>query len=136
MKIFNWTVVGVASIAFMAGAVVGDFSKAVASGGEATDLSKRKFMVSIDEIKQSFVFADEFAGSYSRTVTMSDGSIRKIELTPMIHKGMHVVAFKDTGGLTYMGLNGTTTNGKLMVQVRDVNEMHRQLKEQGWPPIK
>jgi hypothetical protein len=32
-----------------------------------------------------------------------------------------------------MGLNGTTTNGKLMVQLRDKEEMRRQLKEQGYP---
>jgi hypothetical protein len=31
-----------------------------------------------------------------------------------------------------MGLNGTTTNGNLMIQLRDVEEMHRQLNEPGW----
>ena len=45
---------------------------------------------------------------------------------------MKAVELKDTGFLSYMGLNGTTTNGKLMVQVRDIAEIHRQLKEQGW----
>jgi hypothetical protein len=50
----------------------------------------------------------------------------------MIHKGMKVVEFKDTGGRTYMGLNGSTTNGKLMVQLLDVERMYKLLKEEGW----
>jgi hypothetical protein len=37
----------------------------------------------------------------------------------MIHNGMPIVEFKDTGHLSYMGLNGTTANGTLMVQIRD-----------------
>ncbi len=51
----------------------------------------------------------------------------------MIHNGMQVVEFKDNGGHTYMGLNGMTTNGALMVQVRNVAIMQRQLKAEGWP---
>lgn len=105
-------------------------SAATVSG--ATDLSSQKFMVSIDELRQSFVFGQEFTGQYSKTVTMSNGTKRHIELVPMVHDGMQVIELKDNGGHTYMGLNGTTTNGKLMVQVRDVATMQQQLKAEGW----
>jgi hypothetical protein len=99
----------------------------------SVDLSQRHFLVSIDEIRQNFVFGDEFAGRYTKTITLSDGTVRSIELTPMIHRGMQVVEFNDTGGRTYMGLNGTTTNGNLMVQLRDVATMREQAKAEGWP---
>jgi ATP-dependent Clp protease adapter protein ClpS len=46
----------------------------------------------------------------------------------MIRDGMHVVELNDTGHISYMGLNGTTTNGKLMVQLRDIEDMRRQLE--------
>jgi ATP-dependent Clp protease adapter protein ClpS len=85
------------------------------------DPARKRLMVSIDEVQQNFVFGEEFTGRYTKTLTLSDGSTRTIELTPMIHNGMPVVEFKDTGGVTYMGLNGTTTNGRLMVQLRDVD---------------
>lgn len=103
-----------------------------ASSSGASPLSQRQFAVSIDEVRQNFVFGDKFAGHYAKTVTLSDGSKRRIELTPMVHDGMHVVEFKDNGGHTYMALNGTTTNGQLMVQLRDVNDMNRELKSEGW----
>ena len=51
------------------------------------DLAKKRFMVSIHEIRQEVVFADEFAGKYLKTVTLADGRTRTIELTPMIHEG-------------------------------------------------
>ncbi len=106
---------------------------AFAAGTSGTStLSQRQFLVSIDEIRQNFAFGDKFAGHYTRTVTLSDGSKRRIELTPMVHDGMQVVEFKDNRGRSYMGLNGTTTNGKLMVQLRDVDDMNRELKREGW----
>jgi hypothetical protein len=93
----------------------------------------KEFIVCLDEIQQNFVFGDQFVDSYTKTVTMSDGSTRTIKLTPMIRDGRPVVELDDTGYITCMGLNGTTTNGKLMVQLRDKEEMRRQLKEQGYP---
>jgi hypothetical protein len=99
----------------------------------AADLSHQQFLVSIDEIRQNFVFADKFSGQYSKTITMSDGTTRHIKLIPTVHDGMHVIELKDNGGHTYMGLNGTTTNGKLMVQVRDVATMKQQMKAEGLP---
>ena len=99
---------------------------------EPIDLSKKEFMISVDEIKQNFVFGESFKGSYSKSVNLSDGSTRTIKLTPMIHKGVQVVELNDTGGVTYMGMNGTTTNGKLMVQLRNMEELRAQLEAQGW----
>jgi ATP-dependent Clp protease adapter protein ClpS len=93
---------------------------------EDIDLSKKRFIVCVDEIRQNFVFGEQFTGRYSKTVTLSDGSTRTIELTPMIRDGRPVVEFKDTGGHTYMGLNGTTTNGNLMVQIRDLDAAQAQ----------
>jgi ATP-dependent Clp protease adapter protein ClpS len=84
------------------------------------DLTKKRFVVCIDEIRQNFVFGEEFTGRYTKTVTLSDGSTRTIELTPIIHEGMPLVELKDTDRLTYMGLNGTTINGTLMVQILDL----------------
>jgi hypothetical protein len=123
-----------ALVAFFAGIAVANLPGAIASPESgAVDLSKRTFVVSIDEIKQNFVFGDKFEGSYSRTITMSDGSKRTIKLTPMIRDGKQVIKWSGDGeGGTYMGLNGATTNGKIMVQVRDLAEAQRQLKEQGW----
>ena len=99
----------------------------------ADNIAHKQFLVSIDEVRQNFVFADKFTGHYTKTVTLSDGTKRHIELTPMIHDGMQVVEFKDNGGHTYMGLNGTTTNGSLMVALSDVDTMHKLLHEEGWP---
>ena len=121
------------AVGFIGGVASMQFPAAFAnSPGQATDLSKRTFEVYINEVKQNIVFGDAFSGSYRKEITLSDGSKRTIELTPMVHKGMEVVEFKDTGGHTYMGLNGTTTNGKLMVQVVDVAASQAALKQQGW----
>lgn len=123
------------SVGFLAGAVFSRLYPAEASASQAaspSDPSSLEFMVSVDEVQQNFVFAETFTGTYQRDVVMSDGSVRSIELTPMIHEGKAVVEFKDNGGRTYMGLNGTTTNGRLMVQVRDVAASIESSKSQGW----
>jgi hypothetical protein len=100
---------------------------------ETVDLSKKRFIVCIDEIQQNFVFGDQFAGAYAKTVTLSDGTTRTIELTAMIRNGKPVVEFKDTGFVSYMGLDGTTTNGTLMVQIRDVDSLEAELRAEGSP---
>ena len=134
MKVRTLQVVGLVSAGFVLGLGAANLPRAVASADTTTnDLSKKKFLVSIDEVKQNLVFGEEFCGGYKRELVLSDGSKRTIELTPMVHNGMKVVEFKDTGGHTYMGLNGTTTNGTLMVQLRDVEQMHAQLAAEGWP---
>jgi len=118
--------------AFGVGLAVGNLPTALATSGKTTDLAHKTFTVSIDEVKKNFVFGDEFSGTYTKTVTMSDGTQRQIELTPMVHDGMQVIRLKDTGGLTYMSLNGTTTNGKLMIQIEDKEASLAALKAQGW----
>jgi hypothetical protein len=72
----------------------------------------------------------QFVGSKRVATTRA----RAITLTPMIHDDRPVVELNDAGFISYMGLNGTTTNGTLMVQLRDMDEMRRQLESQGVVP--
>src|ERR1700722_2789460 len=120
-------------VGFLAGERVSQFSQASVETSASPDMSKKHFRVSIDEIQKNFVFFDEFSGNYVKTVTLSDGTVRRIELTPMIHHGMQVVEFKDNDGYTFMSLNGTTTNGTLMVHLADEDALHSQMKAEGWP---
>lgn len=80
-------------------------------------MNPRRFFVCLDEIQQNFVFGDRFRDSYTRTVTLSDGSTRTIKLTPMVRDGRDVVELDDSGHISYMGPDGTTTNGRLMVKL-------------------
>jgi len=115
------------------GVIVSNLPHAFASTtASISDLSQRRFRVSINEVKQNLVFFEEFTGRYAKVVTLSDGTTREIELTPMVDEGKQVVAFKDTDGLGYMSLNGTTTNGKLMVHVIDEDTTEEQLRAEGW----
>lgn len=116
------------AMGFGTGILVANLPRANAAGVATTntDLAHRHLVVSMDEIRKNLVFADEFQGHYSRTVRLSDGTTRAITLTPMLHNGMQVVELKDTGGRTYMGLNGTTTNGKLMIEVHDMDALRAQ----------
>jgi hypothetical protein len=98
----------------------------------ATDLAVRQIAVSVDEIKQNFVFAELFKGSYSHTFALSDGSIRAIELTPMVRDGMQVIRLNDTGTVSYMAINGSASNDNLMIKTWDVEAFHNELKAQGW----
>jgi len=125
------------AVVFLMGVAVGvgvaHFSAASAATETASpDLGKRLFQVFIDEVKDNLVFGEQFTGHYSKTLTLSNGKQRTVELTPVIHDGMQVVELKDTGFRSYMSLNGTTTNRDLMVQIVDADERHRELKEQGW----
>lgn len=119
---------------FICGAIVTNLPTAQAEiKSPNNNITQKEFSISIDEIKQNFVFADRFTQSYTKAIILSDGSERLIELTPMIHDGMQVIEFKDSGsGRTYMGLNGTSTNGTLMVQINDVKANLTELKSQGW----
>lgn len=120
-------------VGFAGGLGFANLSGATAARNEAkVDVTHKIFAVTITEVKQSFVPFEEFAGAYKTTFKLSDGSERTIQLTPMVHNGMEVVELDDNGGVTYMSLNGTTTNGSLMIQLRDMAEMQRQLCEQGW----
>lgn len=118
------------AIGFGAGVGVAQIPRAHAFDRPDVDIAHRVFQVSIDEIRRNVVFADAFTGSYRHALTMADGSQRRIELTPMIHDGMDVVRLADNGGVTYMGPNGTTTNGTLMVQVRDRDALDTAFRRQ------
>jgi len=93
---------------------------------ESADLSKTRFVVSIYEIREELVWAEEFTGQYTKSVTLSDGTTRTLELTPAMRNGTPVLELKDTGHRNYMGvkrvLTGTQTNGKLMVRVFGLDE--------------
>ncbi len=84
-------------------------------------MNARKYFVSLHEITQHFVFGERISGAYTQTVTLSNGSTRTVKLTPMVHdEHGEVVELNDNGHISYMGPNGTTTNGKLMVQLREL----------------
>lgn len=83
--------------------------------------SNKTFAVSIDEIRQNFVFGDTFTSGYTTSVTMSDGSVREIALRPLMKNGHLVVELKDGTHLSYMGPNGTTTHGMLMITLTEID---------------
>lgn len=83
--------------------------------------TSKTFAVCIDEIKQNFVFGELFSTCYTTSIAMSDGSVREIALRPMMRDGHLVVEFKDGDHVSYMGPNGTTTHGKLMVQLMSMD---------------
>ena len=90
--------------------------------------SAKKYVVSIDEVRQNFVFAAPVSGAYTHAVTLSDGSTREVILRPVRRDGMEVVELTDKGPSgavrSYMGPNGgTTTHGKLMVSVMSEDDM-------------
>lgn len=131
------TVMGVLA-GFAAGLVVSNLPPAFAAPDAAPeDLSNKAFNVAIFEVKQKLTpgefLGEEFSGSYTQAITMSDGSQRNITLTPMMHKGRPVVRLQDNRHTSYMGLNGTTLNGTLLVQLRDMDALRAQLKAEGWP---
>lgn len=86
-------------------------------------MNTREFVVSIDEVRQNLAWGERFTGSYTRSVTLSDGSQRTIKLTPMIRDGREVIELDDSGHISYMGLHSTTTNGTVMVQVHEMPGM-------------
>ncbi len=72
-------------------------------------------------MKQSFVFGDRMAGNYSRQVKLSDGSIRKIDLHPVVMDGEPLVEVKVANAgkdsLVYLKPNGATYRDSLLVSV-------------------
>lgn len=138
MKIAFKTLLGV-FCGFLAGIITSNVPHALAGPAAVSieELSNKSFDVSVFEIKQKLVpgdfFSDKFSGSYIRKFTLSDGTQRQVELTPMMHNGMQVVQLKDNGGTTYMGLNGTTLNGTLLIDLRDRATAKAQLKSEGLP---
>lgn len=135
------TLLGVAA-GFIAGVAGSNLPSALASTNAAPvdELAKKVFQVELYEVKQKLTPGDflteEFSRSYTRTVTMSDGTKRTIELTPMVHRGMQVVRLSDNGGVTYSSLNGSTLDGKLLIRLTDLAASKDRLKAEGWPSFK
>lgn len=124
------------AIGFTAGAIVSlaGYSWAT-SPARSIQASGRSYSVSIDEVRQNFVFGEQVSGVYVKVVRMSDGSVRKIQLRPVVKDGEELVELTDTSRdgrqLSCMGpngttTNGTTTNGTLMVSVRDRAQLDRE----------
>jgi ATP-dependent Clp protease adapter protein ClpS len=94
---------------------------------EAPDVSKKRFVVSIWEIKQTLVLAEECTEQFTKTVTLSDGRKRTVQLTPMMRKGESVIEFKEADFRSYMGMarvrHGGYTNGNLMIQISDLDDL-------------
>jgi ATP-dependent Clp protease adapter protein ClpS len=102
---------------------------------DTADLSKHRFVVFIYELRETLAFAEEFTGQYTKSVTLSDGTTRNVELTPMMRNGMPVVELKGTGGSNWIGmmrvLTATQTHGKLMVQVLGLDDRDTARAEAG-----
>jgi hypothetical protein len=94
---------------------------------DTIDLSKKRFMVSIYEVHQEIVFAEQFSGRYTKSATLSDGTTRTVELTPVVHDGRLVIEFKDNGHRSFTHLipvrTGGQTNGTLMVRIFDMDDI-------------
>lgn len=135
------TLLGVVA-GFIAGVAASNLPSALAStnASPADELAKKVFQVELYEVKQKLtpgdLLAEEFSRSYTRTVTMSDGTKRTIELTPMEHRGMQVVRLSDNGNVTYSSLNGSTLDEKLLVHLTDRATSKDRLKAEGWPSFK
>ena len=95
-------------------------SFAAVTAEKLPDYTGASYIVSIDEVKQNFAFGVPMRDTFTKTVKMSDGKERTIELRKVLRNGKTVIEFKDGTGLSYMGIGGTTTNGKLMVSVHKI----------------
>jgi hypothetical protein len=118
---------------FAAGAATVAAGFAVASpGGSADEPSGHAYLVSIDEIRSNLVPGELFSEQFTRKVTMSDGSIREITLRPIRQNGEEWVDLVDKSASgshhSYMGPNGTTTDGTLMINVKDAAALEAAMK--------
>jgi hypothetical protein len=119
---------------FAAGMVVSTAGFVFAStNGPSTHSSGHAYLVSIDEIKSNLVPGEVFSGEFDRRVTMSDGSVREVTLRSVTQDGEEWVELIDKSGKgmhhSYMGPNGTTTDGTLMISVKDVAQLQGAMKK-------
>lgn len=93
------------------------------------DLSKKRYSVTVLEIRRRIVQGDEFTGDYNRTVTLSDGTQRPIRLRPVMRDGLPHVEINTGGATTYFGIiplrSGGTTHGSLLVRIDDLDDLDR-----------
>ena len=113
---------------FLSGLVIGmaldgpQSVRASATETGAIDLADRTFLVNFAEVVQVLELGERFKGSYERSLTLSDGTERHIRLTPMVRDGELWVELRDGEGRTFMGPNGSTYNGDLLINLRDVTD--------------
>lgn len=122
----------IAVVAFAGGLAVANLPDAAATASPRQDLSTRRFTVVVDEVRKTLVAGDEFSGTYSRTVRLADGTRRLIDLTPVMRDGTQVIRVTDSGRVAYMPINGTLSNGRLVVQVQDTLAFRAMRRTQDW----
>ncbi len=111
---------------FLIGLVIGmalDSPRVVRASAPETvamNPSERTFLVNFAEVEEILELGERFKGSYERSLTLSDGSERRIRLTPMLRDGELWVELRDGARVTFMGPNGSTYNGDLLINLRDV----------------
>lgn len=118
---------------FAAGAAISAAGFVAASPGRTADEpSDHAYLVSIDEIRSNLVPGEVFSGQFTRKVTMSDGSTREVTLRPIRQNGEEWVELIDKSASgkhhSYMGPNGTTTDGTLMINVKDAAALDATMK--------
>ncbi len=93
----------------------------------------QKYSVSIDEVRHNLVSADEFSGSYSRKLTLSDGSTHLLSLRAVRRDGTPLIELTDrTGGRverSWMGPFATMRMGNLLVSLKDVNQLQQEMHQ-------
>lgn len=119
---------------FAAGAAISSASFVFASPNDpSTESSDHAYLASIDEIHSNLLPGEVFSRDFTRKVTMSDGSVREVTLRPVRRDGEELVELIDKSGKgvqhSYMGPHGTTTDGTLMINVKDVAELQAAMKK-------
>lgn len=91
------------------------------------------YTVSMDEVSQNLVFGDGFNDHYTRTITLSDGSVHQVTLTAISKNGQPMLELADASGgrvvRSAVGPFGTTTIGKLQVSVKDADVLHAEMHQ-------
>lgn len=119
---------------FVAGAATLSAGFVIASPvGSVTEPSDQTYLVSIDEIRSNFVEGQVLSHEFTRKITLSDGASHQITLRPVRRNGEELVELIDTtergSSHSFMGPNGTTTNGPLMINVKDIAELKAMMKK-------
>jgi hypothetical protein len=95
--------------------------------------SNHAYFVSLDEIRSNLLSGKTFSSEFTSKVTLSDGSVREVTLRPVQRNGENLVELVDKSASgtfhSYMGPNGTTTDGSLMINVKDVAELGAGMKK-------
>lgn len=96
------------------------------------DPSTMHYVVSIDEVKTNFAYGKPFRDHFAQTVSLSDGTTHDIELTPTMYEGKQSIEYMDNDKSTYQGLNWTSREGSLVVQVRNEEYARDEMVAEGW----